>query len=105
MISLRSKLQAWIRPMFFGQLVFALAAYFLAPAVLGPRVAVELVARGNVVRTVVAGGRVQTPFRIEIGSQITGAIAGIPVDEGQFVHRFEEPFGVTRRLLVVRSRR
>jgi len=70
-----------------GLLVLTLAGYFALPAFLGPKVTPERVIRSDVVRTVVASGRVQTPFRVEIGSQITGTVAAIPVTEGQFVHR------------------
>jgi HlyD family secretion protein len=41
--------------------------------------------RGDIVQTVVASGRVEAPLRVEIGSQITGTVAAIPVAEGQFV--------------------
>ena len=43
------------------------------------------VERRQLVQTVVASGRVETPLRIEIGSQVTGAIAAIPLAEGQAV--------------------
>ncbi len=43
--------------------------------------------RKDLTATVVASGRVQTPFRSEIGSQITGVVASVPVDEGQTVHK------------------
>jgi HlyD family secretion protein len=51
----------------------------------GPQVAVYPVERRELVQTVVASGRVETPLRVEIGSQITGAIVAIPVAEGQAV--------------------
>ncbi len=54
---------------------------------LGPRVAVLLPERGPVVRTIVATGRVLAPYRVDIGSQITGVVASIPVAEGQTVGR------------------
>jgi HlyD family secretion protein len=37
------------------------------------------------VQSVVASGHVEAPFRVNIGSQITGVVASIPVDEGQSV--------------------
>ncbi|HEY0491215.1 MAG TPA: efflux RND transporter periplasmic adaptor subunit [Telluria sp.] len=55
------------------------------PLLLGPEVSVATVARREVVQTVVASGRVETPLRVDIGSQVTGAIAAIPVAEGQAV--------------------
>ena len=53
----------------------------------GPRVAVVRPERGEVVRTIVATGRVLAPFRVDIGAQITGVVAEIPVAEGQTVTR------------------
>jgi len=52
---------------------------------LGPNVAADRVVRGDVIETVVATGRVQTPYRVEIQSQITGTVAAVEVDEGQRV--------------------
>ncbi len=51
----------------------------------GPTVPAYVVARGPLVQTVVASGRVESPRRVEIGSQVTGTVASIPVDEGQAV--------------------
>ena len=50
-------------------------------------IVVDAVARGDLVQTVVASGHVETPFRVEIGSQLTGTVAEVPVDEGQRVVR------------------
>ena len=61
----------------------AAAAWAARPLLLGPEVKVVTVARREVVQTVVASGRVETPLRVDIGSQVTGAIAAIPVAEGQ----------------------
>lgn len=44
-----------------------------------------MASRGDVVQTVVASGRVATPRRVEIGSQITGTVDEIPVAEGESV--------------------
>ena len=46
---------------------------------------VDQVTRGNLVETVVATGHVETPFRVEIGSQITGTVEDVLVQEGQQV--------------------
>ncbi|MFC3674469.1 efflux RND transporter periplasmic adaptor subunit [Ferrovibrio xuzhouensis] len=54
---------------------------------LGPEVVVYPAVRTDMVRTVVASGHVETPFRVEIGSQITGTVAEVLVDEGQSVVR------------------
>lgn len=63
----------------------AAALYLLAPRMLGPVVAPIPVIRGDLVASVVATGRVETPHRVTIASQITGTIADIPVAEGQEV--------------------
>ncbi|MDZ4840619.1 MAG: efflux RND transporter periplasmic adaptor subunit [Hyphomicrobium aestuarii] len=61
------------------------AAYFGPTLVLGPSVAGDTAARGLFIQTVVASGHVEAPFRVNIGSQITGVVADIPVAEGQTV--------------------
>ncbi|MFO1151104.1 MAG: efflux RND transporter periplasmic adaptor subunit [Alsobacter sp.] len=53
----------------------------------GPEVAVYPVRRADLVKTVVASGHVETPFRVEVGSQITGTVIDVLVDEGQSVRR------------------
>jgi HlyD family secretion protein len=52
---------------------------------LGPQVPVESVVRRDIVQTVVASGRVESPHRVDIGSQVTGTVARVPVEEGQDV--------------------
>jgi len=51
----------------------------------GPQVQASVVERRDIVQTVVASGRIATPYRVDIGSQITGVVARIPVEEGQAV--------------------
>ena len=63
----------------------ALAGYFALNAVFGPRVEVAKVVRRAVVQSVVASGRVVTPYRVDVGSQITGTVAEVPVEQGQTV--------------------
>ena len=53
--------------------------------ILGPAVVVDQVRRGNLVETVVASGHVETPYRVEIGSQITGTVDDVLVKEGERV--------------------
>lgn len=65
----------------------AVLAWAAAEVVLGPRVAVLVPERGEVVRTVVATGRVLAPYRVDIGAQVTGVVAEVPVAEGQEVAR------------------
>jgi HlyD family secretion protein len=63
----------------------AFASWAALRTVRGPAVEAYTVARGPLVQTVVASGRVESPRRVEIGSQVTGVVASIPVDEGQSV--------------------
>ena len=51
----------------------------------GPEVKVDKVVRRDVVQTVVASGRVAAPYRVDIGSQIVGTVADVPVSYGQAV--------------------
>jgi HlyD family secretion protein len=60
-------------------------AYGLAHLWLGPQLNAYPVVRSDLIQTVVASGRVETPLRVDIGSQITGSVAAIPVAEGQTV--------------------
>ncbi len=51
----------------------------------GPKVALVSVVQRDFVQSVVASGRVETPHRVNIGVQITGTVADVPVIEGQVV--------------------
>jgi HlyD family secretion protein len=66
-------------------LLAALAAlwYFAVPLAFGPVVYVDPVVRAEFVQSVVASGHVEAPFRVNVGSQITGVVADVPVEEGQ----------------------
>jgi HlyD family secretion protein len=55
--------------------------------ILGPAVVVDRVARGNLVESVVASGHVETPYRVEIGSQMTGTVEDVLVKEGERVSK------------------
>lgn len=71
-------------------LVIALIAIFaLAYASLryfqGVVVMVDVVKRADLIETVVASGHVESPFRVEISSQITGTVASVAVREGETV--------------------
>ena len=61
------------------------AAFAAARWAWGPEVVVYPVERGDLVRTVVATGHVETPYRVEVGSQITGTVREVLVEEGQSV--------------------
>lgn len=56
-----------------------------APRLLGPVVTVQPVLHGTFVHSIVASGRVEAPFRVNVASQITGVVRDIPVSEGQAV--------------------
>lgn len=62
--------------------IAAAAAYAL---LLAPGVDAVRVVRKDVVQSVVASGRIATPFRVDVGSQIVGTVAEVPVTEGQAV--------------------
>jgi len=66
-------------------LVVGVGGWQGASHILGPAVAVDRAKRGELVETVVATGNVETPFRVTIGSQITGTVEEVQVDEGQRV--------------------
>ena len=78
----------WIRQ-HGGQLLLGFLALvlgvFLLRWWLGPQVQTEAVQRRDLLQTVVASGRVETPHRVNIGAQITGTVARVPVAEGQVV--------------------
>ena len=57
---------------------------------LGPEVVVEVVRRGNLIKTVVASGHFETPFRVEVGAQMNGIVTEVLVDEGQNVRAGQE---------------
>ena len=65
--------------------VLPLLLYVLYVEFAGPRVDVAKVVRRDVVQTVVATGRVATPYRVDIGSQVVGTVAEVPVEQGQTV--------------------
>jgi HlyD family secretion protein len=52
---------------------------------LGPSIAAESVVRSDFVQTIVASGHVESPHRVDVGTQITGTVSQVPVAEGQSV--------------------
>ena len=66
---------------------------------LGPAVVVDQVKRGNLVETVVASGHVETPYRVEIGSQITGTVEEVLVQEGERVTKSQPLIALEAREL------
>jgi HlyD family secretion protein len=53
----------------------------------GVLVPVELVQRADLLETVVASGHVESPYRVEIASQITGTVVSVAVREGEVVRQ------------------
>jgi HlyD family secretion protein len=51
----------------------------------GPQVTAEPLQRRDLLQSVVASGRVETPHRVDIGAQITATVVHVPVTEGQTV--------------------
>ncbi len=66
-------------------IAFIAAAYMGVNWWLGPKVSVESAVKRDFVQTVVASGHVESPHRIDIGSQITATVTKIPVSEGENV--------------------
>ena len=85
----RVRLFAWAWGRRWRLLVLVLllggAGRMAMPVLLGPVVTPVPVARGELVQSVVANGRVETPHRVNIGSQVTGTVAEVPVEQGQAV--------------------
>jgi HlyD family secretion protein len=69
----------------FALLLAGFGGWQAVRAILGPGVVVDPVIRGNLVQSVVASGHVETPYRVEIGSQITGTVEQVLVQEGERV--------------------
>ena len=67
--------------------VIGLGTWQAARLILGPAVVVDQARFGNLVETVVASGHVETPYRVEIGSQITGTVEDVLVQEGEHVRK------------------
>ncbi|MBI5331906.1 MAG: efflux RND transporter periplasmic adaptor subunit [Betaproteobacteria bacterium] len=63
-------------------LLAALAVFLAVRAFLGKPVATVAAERGNLIESVIATGRVITPARVALGSQIAGTLAEIKVKEG-----------------------
>lgn len=80
---------AWSHKWFVLALMLALGfgAWQGARLILGAAVVVDQVKRGNLVESVVASGHVETPFRVEIGSQVTGTVEDVLVQEGERVRK------------------
>jgi HlyD family secretion protein len=62
-----------------------LAGYAAVLFMLGPKVEVLEAVKREVVQSVVATGRIESPFRVDIGSQVVGTVARVPVAQGESV--------------------
>jgi HlyD family secretion protein len=85
MSSVRAFLSARWRLLLFALVAVVLVAAGAPRLILGPEVGADIVVRSDFVQTVVASGRVETPNRVDIGAQLTGTVARVPVAEGQSV--------------------
>jgi HlyD family secretion protein len=84
-ITLGRNLWRWRWRVIAVLIVIGVALYVAIPWLLGPIVPAQPVLRGALIQSVVASGRAETPHRVNIGSQITGTVASVPVREGQAV--------------------
>lgn len=75
----------WLLPVVVLAGLILLSGLIFSSSLFGPRLEVFALQRGELVQTVVASGRVATPARVDIGTQITGRVAAVPVKEGQTV--------------------
>ena len=80
-------LHRWI--VLAGAIAVAAAATFGPTLVFGPAIKAEAVDRHNIVQSVVAIGHVASRHRVDIGVQLTGVVASVPVEEGQVVKQGE----------------
>ncbi len=80
-----ARLLAWLGWIVAGAALAGAVAYFGATSILGPVVVVDQVTRQDLVQTVVASGQIQTPFRVNVGAQVTGTVVEVAVVEGQMV--------------------
>ncbi|MCA2997303.1 MAG: efflux RND transporter periplasmic adaptor subunit [Rhodocyclaceae bacterium] len=64
---------------------FAASVWLGQDWLLGTRVSTITVTQRELVRTIVATGRVVSPHRVGVGTQIVGTVARVPVAEGQTV--------------------
>jgi HlyD family secretion protein len=53
----------------------------------GTEVPVDIARRADLIETVVASGHVESPFRVDISSQITGTVVSVAVREGEIVRK------------------
>jgi HlyD family secretion protein len=90
----RRRLPGWSRAIWkhkwfalFVVALIGLGSWQAGRTLFGPAIVVDPVIRGNLVQTVVASGHVESQFRVEIGSRITGTVEDVLVEEGQRVSK------------------
>ena len=77
--------RAWRWRLIAGALAVGAAAYAVFILAFGPEVEVVTAERRELVQSVVASGRVAAPNRVDIGAQVVGTVAEVPVAQGQTV--------------------
>lgn len=77
----------WSRRWYLGGIIAlaSISAYYGPTFLFGPQVVGNTAVRAEFVQTVVASGHVEAPFRVEIGTQVTGVVSDVPVRAGQAV--------------------
>jgi HlyD family secretion protein len=68
-----------------GLILFIALAVFAWPQLRGEKVVIATATQSELTQSVVASGKVRSPQRIELSSQISGKVMQIPVREGQQV--------------------
>jgi HlyD family secretion protein len=93
-VTVRRGSSSWLRALWrhrwftlFVLSLVVLSAWQGTRIVFGVAVVVDPVKRSDLVQTVVASGHVETPYRAEIGSQITGTVQSVLVEEGERVRK------------------
>jgi HlyD family secretion protein len=82
-----SFLRRWLKPAVLTLLAVAVIVFAARNLIFGTPVATYQAVRSDLIQTVVASGRIITPQRVSVGTEITGRVVRIPVQEGQTVRR------------------
>lgn len=82
----RRRWKAWLWPFLIVLLAMLGSGYVWGvPWLLGVRTAVHTAKHQELIQSVVASGRVETPNRVTIASQVTGIVGSVSASEGQAV--------------------
>ena len=79
--------KAWLKVGIFGVLILLVIVFLSRNMLLGTPVEAYAVQSTELRQTVVASGRVITPERVSVASQVIGRVKSIPVAEGEKVSR------------------